>query len=181
MISRRDLLATASRLGVAGLIGGVPRFAFGSQPGASAATGAQWGKDKLTIRSLRPPDYETPINLFDSFITPLENFYVRCHMSVPTVDASTFALKVDGEVASPLSLSLDELKKLPATTVTMTLECAGNGRSFFEPAVAGIQWEKGAVGTARFTGARLGDVLKRAGVKSTGTYVALDGADRAIG
>jgi DMSO/TMAO reductase YedYZ molybdopterin-dependent catalytic subunit len=178
MLSRRDLLATASRLGVAGLIGGVPRFAFGSQPGAA---GAQWGKDKLTIRSLRPPDYETPINLFDSFITPLEHFYVRCHMSVPTVDASTYALKVDGDVASPLSLSLDELKKLPATTVTMTLECAGNGRSFFEPAVAGIQWEKGAVGTARWTGVRLGDILKRAGMKASGTNVVMAAADRPLG
>ncbi len=144
MISRRDLLATASRLGVAGLIGGVPRGLLASQ--ASPAAGAQWGKEKLIIRSLRPPDYETPVALLDSFITPLEHFYVRCHMSVPTVDASTYALKVEGEVTSPLSLSLDELKKLPATTITMTLECAGNGRSLFEPPVAGIQWEKGAVG-----------------------------------
>ena len=54
------------------------------------------------------------------------------------------------------------------STITATLECAGNGRAFFEPAVAGIQWEKGAVGTARFTGARMSEVLKKAGVKTTG-------------
>src|SRR5262245_55557145 len=119
MISRRDVLATAGRLGMAGLIGGVPRSVFATQ---ASPAGAQWGKDKLIVRSLRPPDYETPVELFDSFITPLERFYVRCHLPVPTVDASTWALKVDGEVASPLSLSLDELKKLPAATVTMTLE-----------------------------------------------------------
>ena len=53
----------------------------------------------------------------------------------------------------------------------MTLECAGNGRAFFDPAVAGIQWEKGAVGTARWTGVRLADMLKRAGMKSTGNNV----------
>ena len=178
MISRRDLIATASRLGVAGFIGGVPRGLFASQPAPAAA---QWGKDKLIIRSLRPPDYETPVGLFDSFITPLDRFYVRCHMSVPTVDASTFALKVDGGDGSPISLSLEELKKLPATTTTMTLECAGNGRSFFDPAVAGIQWEKGAVGTARWTGVRLAEILKRAGMKSTATNVIMGAADRPLG
>jgi sulfite oxidase len=179
MISRRDLIATASRLGVAGLIGGVPRGLFASQ--ASPATGASWGKDKLIVRSVRPPDYETPVSLLDSFITANEHFYVRSHLPVPTVDASTWTLKIDGEVTSPLSLSLDELKKLPATTVTTTLECAGNGRSFFDPAVAGIQWEKGAVGTARWTGVRLADVLKRAGVKSTGLNVVMAAADRPLG
>jgi DMSO/TMAO reductase YedYZ molybdopterin-dependent catalytic subunit len=179
MISRRDLLATASRLSIAGFVGGLPRDVFASQ--AASAAGPSWGKDKLIIRSLRPPDYETPIKLLDSFITPLDRFYVRCHMTVPTIDASTWTLKVDGEVASPLSLSLDELKKLPATTITMTLECAGNGRSFFDPAVAGIQWEKGAVGTARWTGVRLADILKRAGAKATGLNVVMAAADRPLG
>ena len=54
---------------------------------------------------------------------------------------------------------------MPSTTVTATLECAGNGRAFFDPPVAGIQWGKGAVGTARWTGVRMADVLKRAGVE----------------
>ena len=102
-------------------------------------------------------------------------------MPVPQVDAATWALKIGGEVNSPFSLSLDEIKKLPAVTVTVTLECAGNGRAFFEPAVAGIQWEKGAVGTARFTGARMSDVLKRAGVKTTGLNVEMHAADRPPG
>jgi DMSO/TMAO reductase YedYZ molybdopterin-dependent catalytic subunit len=70
---------------------------------------------------------------------------------------------------------------MPKHTVTVTLECAGNGRAFFDPPVAGIQWEKGAVGTARFTGARMADVLKKVGVKSTGKYVAMNGADKPIG
>ena len=63
----------------------------------------------------------------------------------------------------------------------MTLECAGNGRAFFDPPVAGIQWGKGAVGTARWTGVRLADVLKRAGVRSTGRFVLMNGADRPLG
>lgn len=149
---------------------------------AQAATAAQrYGKEKLIIRSTRPPDFETPVALLDSFITPVEHFYVRSHLPIPQIDAAAFALKIAGEVGSPITLSLDEIKKLPAVTVTTTLECAGNGRNFFEPAVAGVQWEKGAVGTARFTGVRMSELLKKAGVKTSGLNVEMHAADRPPG
>jgi DMSO/TMAO reductase YedYZ molybdopterin-dependent catalytic subunit len=70
---------------------------------------------------------------------------------------------------------------MPAATVTVTLECAGNGRAFFDPPVAGIQWQKGAVGTARWTGVRMADILKRAGVRDTARVVTMNGADRPLG
>ena len=140
-----------------------------------------YGKDQLIVRSIRPPDFETPTALLRTFITPNNAFYVRSHLPVPQVDAATWALKVGGEVNSPLSLSVDEIKKLPAATTTVTLECAGNGRAFFQPAVAGIQWEKGAVSTARFTGARLSEVLKKAGLKTAGINVEMHAADRPLG
>lgn len=140
-----------------------------------------YGKERLIIRSIRPPDFETPTSLLNTFITPNSTFYVRSHLPIPQVDAATFALKVGGEVNSPFSLSVDEIKKLPAVTTTVTLECAGNGRAFFQPSVAGIQWEKGAVSTARFTGARMADVLKKAGVKAGGINVEMHAADRPLG
>jgi sulfite oxidase len=175
MISRRDLLAQLVMAGAALKLAPAQLF-------AQAQSAAQrFGKEKLIIRSLRPPDFETPVSLLDSFITPNDLFYVRSHIPVPQVDAATWSLKVGGEVNSAIALSLDEIKKLPAVTITTTLECAGNGRSFFEPAVAGIQWEKGAVGTARFTGARLSDVLKKAGVKTSGVNVEMHAADRPPG
>ena len=107
------------------------------------------GKDaRLIARSVRPPDFETPVALLDSFLTPNDAFYVRCHMPVPAqLDEASWRLAVHGEAGSPLSLSVAELRQMPATTVTVTLECAGNGRAFFDPPVAGIQWRKGAVGT----------------------------------
>ena len=115
MISRRDLLA---QLAMAGAVAraGIPPMLF-----AQAPTAAQrYGKDKLIVRSVRPPDFETPVALLDSFITPNDLFYVRSHMPVPAqLDAATWALKIGGEVNSPLSLSLDEIKKLPAVTVTV--------------------------------------------------------------
>ena len=175
MISRRDVLTQLAFAAAAARFAPADLF-------AQAQTNVQrFGKEKLIVRSMRPPDFETPVGLLNSFITPIEHFYMRCHMPVPTVDAATWQLKVGGEVDSPLALSMDEIKKLPAHTVTMTLECAGNGRAFFNPAPAGIQWEKGAVGTARFTGARLSDILKKAGAKTTALNVEMHAADRPLG
>jgi DMSO/TMAO reductase YedYZ molybdopterin-dependent catalytic subunit len=175
MISRRDLLSHLAMAGIGARL--APADLFAQTQNAAQ----RYGKEKLIIRSMRPPDFETPVALLDSFITPIEHFYVRCHMPVPQVDAAAWSLKVGGEVNSPLALALDDIKKLPAHTVTMTLECAGNGRAFFEPALAGIQWEKGAVGTARFTGARMSDILKKAGAKTTALNVEMHAADRPLG
>ena len=167
-----------SQLAMAGLVARLaPTELFAQAPSAAQ----RYGKEKLIIRSLRPPDFETPVALLDSFITPNDLFYVRSHLPVPQIDAASLTLKVGGEVNSPITLSLDELKKLPAVTITATLECAGNGRAFFEPALAGIQWEKGAVGTARFTGARMSEILKKAGVKTSGLNVEMHAADRPLG
>lgn len=175
MISRRDLFSHLAMAAVAA------RFTPGELFAQTQTAAQRYGKEKLIVRSMRPPDFETPVALLDSFITPNDLFYVRSHLPVPQVDAGTWSLKVGGEVNSPLALSLDEIKKLPAITITTTLECAGNGRAFFEPALAGIQWEKGAVGTARFTGARLSDILKKAGVKTSGRNVEMHAADRPLG
>ena len=175
MISRRDLFSYLAATAVAA------RFDK-SILLAQTRPRELYGKDKLIIRSLRPPDFETPVSLLNTFITPNDAFYVRSHLPVPArVDAAAWALKVGGEVNSPLTLSVDEIRKLPSNTQTVTLECAGNGRAFFQPAVAGIQWEKGAVSTARFTGARMADILKKAGVKTTGLNVEMHAADRPLG
>jgi DMSO/TMAO reductase YedYZ molybdopterin-dependent catalytic subunit len=136
------------------------------------------GKEKLIVRSLRPPDYETPVAQLDSWLTPVESFYVRSHLSIPArAEASSWTLQIEGEVATPLALSMTDLRKLPSTTLTATLECAGNGRGSYDPPVAGVQWGKGAVGTARWTGVRMAEVLKRAGVGRAGRFVLMSGAD----
>ena len=183
MTSRRDVLSWLAAAGVAARFAPHELFASASAGKTASARQARelYGKDKLIIRSVRPPDFETPVSLLNTFITPNDAFYVRSHMPIPQVDAAAWALKVGGEVNSALTLSVDEIRKLPAHTVTVTLECAGNGRAFFEPAVAGIQWEKGAVSTARFTGARMADVLKKAGVKTGGINVEMHAADRPPG
>jgi len=172
-MTRRELIAAAAKLGLATGLGYVPRSSM-----AQAAV----GKDpRLISRSARPIDLETPVALLDSFLTPAQSFFVRSHMTVPQVDEATWTLAMDGEIARPLTITLTELKRMPRANVTTTMECAGNGRAFFEPPVAGIQWQKGAVGTARWTGVRLVELLKRAGVRASATHVWMSGADRPMG
>ena len=72
---------------------------------------------------------------------------------------------------------MEDLRKLPAVTQDVTLECAGNGRAFHKPRASGIQWEYGAVGNARWKGVRLTDVLDLAKPRASGRHVAFDGAD----
>jgi DMSO/TMAO reductase YedYZ molybdopterin-dependent catalytic subunit len=135
----------------------------------------------LIVRSANPEDFEMPLSGFDTWLTPAENFFIRTHIYKPKVDLAEWRLKVDGLVEHELTLDMSELKKLPRAEQVAVLECAGNGRSFYEPGVAGMQWRVGAVGNGRFAGVRLADVLKRAGVKPGVTNVLFNGADVPMG
>jgi DMSO/TMAO reductase YedYZ molybdopterin-dependent catalytic subunit len=138
-------------------------------------------KRDMLVRSTRPEDLEMALSGFSDYITPIEHFFVRTHVYAPTVNANDWRLKVDGEVAAPLTLSLEELKMLPPVELVSVVECAGNGRGFYEPGVPGLQWANGSVGNARWRGVRLADVLKRAGVKESAKEVLFDGADVPLG
>jgi len=136
----------------------------------------------MIVRSERFLDLEMPPEFLDSWITPVPHFFVRNHMQEPsTLDGETWNLVISGELQRPLTLSLAELAKFQIHTVTNTLECAGNGRGLYEPHVPGVQWQKGAVGTAHFSGPRLRDILERAGVQPSGRHVMFRGLDEVPG
>ena len=136
---------------------------------------------EMIVRSARPEDLEMPPSGFGDFITPIEHFFVRTHVSVPRVDIAQWRLKVEGDVATPLTLSIDDLRKMPSHELVSVLECAGNGRSMYDPPVAGLQWANGAAGNGRWRGVGLSDLLQRAGVKTGAVEILLDGADVPIG
>jgi DMSO/TMAO reductase YedYZ molybdopterin-dependent catalytic subunit len=145
------------------------------------------GEDGMIIRSFRFVDLETPVEYFNTWLTPIPHFFVRNHMHEPSelnatdLTDSGWRLSIGGEVEKPFSLTLAEISELESHSVVNTLECAGNGRGLHRPQVPGIQWGKGAVGTARFSGPRLRDVLQRAGVRTTGKHVMLRGLDEVPG
>jgi sulfite oxidase len=173
-LSRRSLLAMPGRL-----VGAIVAAPLLAAAGRAMGQGGAEGVTRI-VRSARPQDLETPVALLDSWLTPNDRFFVRSHLYTPDVDVKTWRLTVDGEVDTPLILTLDELRRFPEESRVVTLECAGNGRAYYDPPVAGVQWRKGAVGTARWTGVRLADVLARARVKPAARFVLLDGADAPI-
>lgn len=164
-VTRRTLFAAA-----AGAM--LPRFMRGADQADIA---------RMTVRSPKPEDLEMPLDGFSEWITPIDRFFVRCHTYTPKVNLSDWNLKIDGKVDHPLTLTLDDLKKLPRVELVGVLECAGNGRSFYQPRVAGTQWAFGSVGNGRWTGVRLRDVLKKAGIQSSGKEILCDGADVPLG
>src|SRR5262249_11159251 len=109
----------------------------------------------LIVRVEDPQNLECPFAKLDGFRTPNELFYVRNHFAAPKLDAKTWKLKVVGAVEKPLELTYDQVLKLPSRTTPITLECAGNGRSFLNPKAQGVQWELGAVSTAEWTSVML--------------------------
>jgi len=136
----------------------------------------------MIVRSFRFVDLESPVEYFNSWLTPVPRFFVRNHMHEPSeLSAETWQLTIGGEVEKPVTLTLADLSKIETHSVVNTLECAGNGRGLYRPQVPGVQWGKGAVGTARFSGPRMRDVLERAGVKATGKHVMFRGSDEVPG
>jgi DMSO/TMAO reductase YedYZ molybdopterin-dependent catalytic subunit len=131
----------------------------------------------MIIREKEPANLEMPFSTLDGFLTPNEQFYVRCHFPIPHIDARTWRLKIEGTVERPFELSYDDISKMKTQTFAATLECAGNSRVFLVPKVKGVQWQLGAVGNAEWTGVLLGDVLQQASMKSDAHEVILEGAD----
>ncbi|MCW8088342.1 sulfite oxidase [Sabulicella glaciei] len=128
---------------------------------------------------------EPPVSALRQETTPAGTFFVRNNGILPDPDAEAvrvWTLAVGGEVRRPLSLTLAALReRFEEVEIVSVLECAGNGRAGFSPAVEGLPWGHGAVGCARWTGFRLGDLLAEAGVADSAVYVGFESPDHAIG
>lgn len=149
--------------------------------------GSPWANEPsrhplLKAASEKPFNAEPPISLLaENFLTPNEFFYVRNHLPVPVIDPETFELDVEVEESEQTkTFALDEIKKLPKFTVTAAVMCGGNRRSEMTEVkpVKGLSWSAGAVGNAKWSGARLRDVLLAMGLKSDEKrHVIFEGCD----
>src|SRR2546425_7220451 len=110
-----------------------------SQPFAPPAPGRNIFPG-LIVREREPENLEYPFSALSSSLTPNEQFFVRSHFAVPKIDPKTWRLKVEGQVERPMELTYDQLTQMPAQTVAMVMECAGNSRIFLLPKVGGLQW-----------------------------------------
>ncbi len=149
-------------------------------PEALATTpGVVAGKDGLSVLNDRPVNAETPPHLLDDAVTPTSRHFVRNNGIPPEeINPDTWELIIDGLVDNPMKLRIADLKsKFEVVTRQLVIECGGNGRVYFDPPAKGNQWTLGAVACAEWTGVRLGDVLKAAGIKNNVIYTAHEGAD----
>ena len=184
LLSRRALVGSAGTAAFAAALGlPIPFARFlprGMTPVALAQDGLA-GKQGLTILGDRPLNAETPVHLLDENVTSAAHMFVRNNGHTPSLtqdELAAWTLAVDGEVETPLTLSIADLKNdFEAVTLQLQIECGGNGRKFMTPAARGNQWTFGAVSCAQWTGVRLADILARAGVKPSAVYTGHYGAD----
>lgn len=134
--------------------------------------------ESLIVLAEKPMVAETPLAVQDEQLTPNPRFFIRNHFGIPTLEASAWRLDIGGTVSQPRSLSLADLRKLPARRIQATMECAGNGRSFFPPPTEGNQFGYGAVSTSSWTGVSLGDVLGPNPFQPGTVEVMFQGADQ---
>lgn len=139
------------------------------------------GKEKgLVLLGDRPLVAETPAHMLDDETTPVGRFFVRNNGLTPEPfkEGDGWKLRIEGETGKALDLTLGELKaRFKPRTYRMVMECGGNGRSFFQPAPRGNQWTNGGIGCAEWTGVRLADVLRAAGLKDSAKFTGHFSAD----
>jgi sulfite oxidase len=143
-----------------------------------------WDKrDDTIVRNESPFNSEPPASvLAGDEITALGAFYCRNHGTFPDIARAQWRLAIDGVVDEPLTLTFDELtNRFPAHSVVATLACAGNRRAELlrvRPIPGKEPWSHGAISTAQWRGARLGDVLRAAGAEmKDGMHVAFSAPD----
>jgi DMSO/TMAO reductase YedYZ molybdopterin-dependent catalytic subunit len=166
--TRREILRGS--LAVAGLsvlyAGGIPEWAL---PALAQSETLVPFTDLPPNINLTPSADRRIIDIrnIDGPFTPKDQFFTTQHYGHPVVDPATFHLKVSGLVNKPLSLSLDELRKMKSTELIFGFECSGNRRPL-----------QGLCGNGRWTGVLLRAVLDQAGVKPQAREVVFFGADR---
>ncbi|MFD9504247.1 sulfite oxidase [Streptomyces sp. NPDC060035] len=183
-IDRRDLLKLVVAASVA-----APLIPAAASPAHAAGTLAGVVKplppELFTVRGTNAESNFAALR-DTGLLTPADRFFVRNHTATPRIEAADWKLTVwgSGLTGGPVDFSYDALRALPSVTRTAFVECAGNGRSYFasqqNQQVSGTAWTLGAIGTARWRGVRLADVLRLAGIGRDAVDVLPRGLDAEV-
>lgn len=137
--------------------------------------------NRLTTISLEPRCEETTLSELCSPITPTDSFYVRSHFGeIPELDISTWRLNVNGGVRQSFSINYNDILAIGNTEQKeqiVTIECAGNSRSYITPEAEGLKFKHGGISTARWEGIPLAHILNMAGLKDNVSEIIFHGAD----
>ncbi|WP_209426201.1 sulfite oxidase [Pararhodobacter sp. SW119] len=177
---RRGFLRGAGLASMGAVLGTTIPFSanmpMGLIPAALAETVDEFTLDSkhgdMIVHNDRPVNMETPPHLLDDDITPTDVHFIRNNGTMPMpMSKAEWRLKIEGEVEEELELSYDQLMdEFETVTLQLQIECGGNGRAGFNPLPRGNPWTIGAIGCSEWTGVRLRDVLRRAGLKQSAVY-----------
>ena len=133
-----------------------------------------------TELALAARNHGMPLEAMHYDITPAGLHYLLLHYDIPVVAPDAFRLRIGGRVRAAVELTLDDLRARPATTIPVTMECAGNGRAHMAPRPLSQPWLDEAVGTGLWTGCSLAALLDEVGLLDDAVDVVFSGADRGI-
>ena len=119
-----------------------------------------------------------PLEALRHELTPAGLHYLLVHFDIPAIDENTWTLSINGRINHALTVGLQEIKRLPARTMRVTMECAGNGRAQLSPRYPSVPWLEEGVSTADWTGVALSTLLERAGLQRSVKEIVFHGADR---
>jgi DMSO/TMAO reductase YedYZ molybdopterin-dependent catalytic subunit len=186
---RRGFLRSAGALGAGALLGTPALRALAADtytlPIANGERPlAQYPQKRpLIVVTSRPPQLETPWEVYaEGVVTPNDAFFVRYHLAgIPTsIDGDAHRITIKGKVATPLSVSVADLRRMDAIEYYAVDQCSGNSRGFFEPRVAGGQLGNGAMGNAKWRGVPLKALLAKAGIQDGARQIKFDGLDAPV-
>ncbi|MBZ5578063.1 MAG: molybdopterin-dependent oxidoreductase [Acidobacteriia bacterium] len=170
-ISRRETLDTLRKgLAAAGLLALVPEWATPAL--AQGETDVPFTDIPKTFNP-NPPNGQTrmlDIRKIDGMITPKDQFFAIQHMNRPVIDPATYRLKITGMIHKPEEISLADLRAMRSTDVVAGYECSGNSPRSMQ----------GLSSNGRWTGVKLSEVLKRAGIQPAAREVVFFGTDRGM-
>ena len=109
-------------------------------------------------------------HLLSSFITPDDQLFQTIHMGAAVIDEINYKIIIDGLVERSFSLTLDQLKRLPKTTITSFHECYG---SPVKPPTENL-WR---IGNVNWTGVPLKIIVELAKPLPEAKFVWSDGLD----
>jgi DMSO/TMAO reductase YedYZ molybdopterin-dependent catalytic subunit len=177
-MDRRDFIAGVAGVGALAVLHDLKAQAAPAGTVANEAIKAEKTK-AMQFHSERPLTGSVPAHEHDFDVTPNDRMFVRNNLLTPDIDIRSQRVAVKGLIEKELSFSVEELQKaFPAVTLQGMLECAGSGRTGYQPQASGTPWlATGGMGCPKWTGVRLADVLGAAGLKSGAAHVAGQGGD----
>jgi len=120
----------------------------------------------------------TPIHESEGIITPNGLFFSRSHGGTAHVDPNEYRLMIHGLVEKPIVLTLAQLKRYPSVTRTHFIECPANGgQEWRGPQFNSVQFAKGFMASAEWTGVYIKTILEDLGLKPTAQWMLAEGSD----